>query len=475
MPSLPLALIAILAAALPAGEVPPDASLGFTEVVGRALLANPRYRRDAIAWETALDSSRLAGLGFTLRPTLSLSATQAEGDVRDEFARAGISLRTVGLGDFSVDSTLAHCKYMPLGASCADPDNYGTSLTLTWTYDLAQGQNLRIRGAPLTRSAWDLEVAHIALFRARQEAVAQAIQRFLSLRRTDRQLEIQEQSVFDNERSLRNAQILFDLKVRPGREVSQASLQLAEANLSRLDAAASLTSSWENLNRFLDQPLDTRFDLDTALLPVPAELPDLEAAVAGRNSLDTAVEAAISIGRAKLSLLELRDSLRWPVFLSLTGGGFGEGRTADEAIFQGSHRDAAASLTVQVPLDRRDASIRRDNAERALDRTRISFEETHADLERDLRAAHREIARSAAALEISHTRLTQAGENFRMQEISYQQGLADLDALQIAQRGLVNAQTGLAAAEDALASAWIAWWRGTDADLAALFAPEEKG
>lgn len=474
VPSLPLALVAILAAVPPAGEdVGAPEALGFAAVVERALAANPRYRRDAISWQTAQDSSRLAGLGFSLRPTFSLSATQAEGDVRNELARAGISLETVSLGEFSIDSSLSHCKYMPLGTSCADPDNYGTAVTLTWSYDLARGQDPRIRGAALTRSAWDLESARIAVFRARQEAAAQAIQRFLSLRRTDRQLEIQEQSLADNERNLKDTQTLFDLELRPAREVSQAALQLDEAKLSRLDAEEALTTSWETLNRFLDLPLDTRAPLDPSLLAVPAEEPDLEATVAGRGALNTGVLAAISLSQAQLSHLEAEDALRWPISLALTGGGFGEGDTPDEAIFHGNHTDAAASLSVQVPLDRRSERIQRDNSERSLAQARISFAETDADLERDLRAAHREIGRAVAALEINRSRLAIAEDNFRMQQVSYQQGLADLDSLQASQRGLVSAQTGLAAAEDALATAWIGWWRLTDVDLAARFLPED--
>lgn len=462
-----LALFAALASAGPA-----DGAWGFAEVIERALSMNPSHRQEVLSWETAQDTARLAPIDFTVRPTMDLRATQAEGDVRDEDLDLAASLDTLRLGEFSLAASLEHCKYMPLGTTCSDPENYSSSITLTWSYDLFRDQDPRIRGAALRRSAWAFQEAALDYFAGRQDTVSQAVQRFLSLRRQVRNLEIRAQSVEDNERALAQTRLLNDLGLVAEREVGQARLRVEESRLDLLFAEEGVESAWESLNRFLDLPLSARFPLAGDPLPVPEGIPALDDWVAGRRLLDRSVRADLSLARTEQSLLEARDALRWPVTLSVSGGGFGDGRDPDEAIFHGHHTDASASLTVEVPLDRRRERIALDNTERSWESAKITRAAADDDFLRELQASHRAIRQARAALVISAAQLASAEENYAAQELAYQQGVTDLDTLQNAQRSLVNAQVGLTQAEDNLATAWLDWWRLTDDDLAGRYLPE---
>lgn|GEM_PF-6085015 len=443
--------------------------LSYQDAIKTSLQQSPNYLQNLLNYENSLNNWKISRTEFSIRPDMSFSLLDSEGSDRSESLNTSFNLDTVYLGDFSVSYNLNHCNVWSVG-TCLDSQNYQESSNLTWTIPLGKGSSVLMKTKSIVRSDWSLEEAQINLFKNKQNTISSAVQLWLGLRNSLKQLEIRQQNLENSEEFLRQQNVKFDLELIAKSALTQSAYQRDQSKLSLLNAEESVESSWENLNTYLGHEANLRGTLDVNLPIAPRETPNLKMALDNYVGFSTIKIAKISLDRNELSLKESEDAMRWNIALTNRAFGSGEGSSFGNVSDEGNTH--TATISINIPLDRRDEKAAYENSKNNYESAKIGYSENVKQFKLDLTSNHRLIEKRIRELELQESAFQLATETYNTTLRGYQGGLNSLQDYLTAESSYVNAQLGVTNAEESLRNAWIQWWKLTDEDLEKIFLEE---
>tara|TARA_Y100000994_G_scaffold249237_1_gene259854 strand:+ start:2867 stop:4258 length:1392 start_codon:yes stop_codon:yes gene_type:complete len=443
--------------------------LSYQDAIKTSLNQSPNYLQNLLSYENSLNNWKISRTEFSIRPDMSFSLLDSEGSDRNESLNTSFNLDTVYLGDFSISYNLNHCNVWSVG-TCLDSQNYQESSNLTWTIPLGKGSSVLMKKKSIIRSDWSLEEAQINLFKNKQNTISSAVQLWLGLRNSLKQLEIRQQNLENSEEFLRQQNVKFDLELIAKSALTQSAYQRDQSKLSLLNAEESVESSWEDLNTYLGHAADLRGTLDVNLPIAPREVPDLKTALENYSAFSTMKIAKISLDRNELSLKEAGDAMRWNIALTNRAFGSSEGSSFGNISDQGNTH--TTTISIDVPLDRRDERTTYENSKNNYASAEIEYSEDIKEFKLDLTSNHRLIEKRIRELELQESAFQLATETYNTTLRGYQGGLNSLQDYLTAESSYVNAQLGVTNAEESLRNAWIQWWKLTDEDLEKIFLEE---
>ena len=437
--------------------------LSYQDAIRTSLEQSPNYLQNLLNYENSFNNWKISRTEFSIKPDMSFSLNDLEGPDRNESLNTSFNLETVYLGDFSISYNLNHCNAW--SQTCLD--SHQESSNLTWTIPLGKGSSILMKRKSILRSDWSLEEAQINLFKNKQNTISSAVQLWLGLRNSLKQLEIRQQNLENSEEFLRQQNVKFNLELIAKSALTQSAYQRDQSKLSLLNAQESVESSWEDLNTYLGHEANLRGTLDSNLPIAPREVPDLKTTLENYAEYSAVKISKISLDRSQLSLEEAEDAMRWSISLTNRAFGNGEGSSFGNISDQGNTH--TSTIAIDIPLDRRNEQNSYENAKNNYESAKIAYSENVKQFKLDLTSNHRLIEKRVRELELQESAFQLATETYNTTLRGYQGGLNSLQDYLTAESSYVNAQLGVTNAEESLRNAWIQWWKLTDEDLEKIF------
>jgi len=397
---LSIALVGGLA--LPARAQPGSRQVSVADVAAAVLQSNLQLR--AAAFDVAVAQAQLA------------QARGARGP------QAGLA------GGYTLN------QQQPFGL---DPNVYAMGVAIT--YPLSTGGSLE---AQIALAEANLRGAQATYQRAKQQVVYAAEQTYLQGLLAFESMAAAQRAIDAATESLRVAQAKFSAGASARFDVLQAEVAAANAEQIKVQAQTGVANAQATLNAALNLSLDTPLELTGALMPQPGEATLADAiARALRDRPDlVALQSRIAAAQAGLDLAR---SGGQPI-VSL-----GTGYALSNAGGLSPYAFGNWSVSLNVVLSVFDGGVTQEKIRQAqfqLEQLKVRDAQTRQQVELEVRQAWLAAQRATGELTAATKAVEQGRESARLASARYQAGVGT--SLE-----LLSAQSGLAQAEQALASA----------------------
>lgn len=397
---------------------------------------------------------------FSAAPTVSGTFTRndrADGNSRSTgwghaaSISASKSIRTGGTFTFSWDRS---DDWSDTDSSAQDRSGTNT-WSAAFTQPLLQGAGIELNTASLAEARMNEQSSLLDHRDNIINVVNETIYAFRTYARTARELEISKASLARSRQNLEMNRLLVEMRRLPANEVIQTELDVANQELAFEGAMSELDNARLELLKVLD--------MDQATQITPREETDLQEvrpdydtclAIAFENRADY-LEAQMDIKRARISLMEAEDNMKWTLDLT-SGASISDENSRGDANTTDINWEVGLSLEIPLygDLTREQTLL---SAENSLKQAELDLEETRESIILEVRDGVREVgtrlkrvgmarrSRELAekTLAVEKEKLA-AGRTTTFQVVSFQNDLVDsLNTELDARVEYLNALTGL--------------------------------
>ena len=287
-----------------------------------------------------------------------------------------------------------------------------------------------------------LEVSRQSSETIRQDVILQVRQQFYLTHTDQEALRIQEEQVKNQRHHLRQAQGYYKAGLQARNEVTKAASDLANAELTLVQAKNTLELDWVSLNVNMGLPRNTAYELQLA--PVEQEFLDLipenvvELAYLSRPEAHQ-VRAQIE---STLYQMEAQYANRYPTLSASAGTGV---RGADLPLPYFWTVGMVLNLNIfNGYLDRHAADSLRFQAEALAEQ----LEQTQQQIYKEVMSAYLTLVNARSAIIVSRSNLSSSQDNYRLADQRYTAGLGSNLEYQDAQVILVRSRIGEVTAQN---------------------------
>ncbi len=287
-----------------------------------------------------------------------------------------------------------------------------------------------------------LRIAELELNRVSQVVKIAVVTAYYNLQNTDENVRIQEKSVENSQRSLKDTQALERAGVGTKFDVLQSQVQLANSQQSLLTAVASQLIARRELARQLEYPRNLDLSAADKIIPAPDWKLSLEdtiiLALRNRSELDTQkLQREVALDRARASIARLGPQVSLFANLdtadnfSQVGGfalGYRIGANVSISLFDGGVASA------QVDQSKADQALAESRFQQSASQVRFDVEQPFINLQsrrKQIDTATKAVEQSTEALRLARLRLS-AGVGTQLEVIRAEDDLtrADVNRLQ---------------------------------------------
>jgi len=270
-----------------------------------------------------------------------------------------------------------------------------------------------------------LQSAELALEEARHRVISEAIARFLSAVRVQRQAEIAAASKREADELVRIAQEKLSRGKLAEIEVMEARVSAESAAVVSRKAQSAAAGALDELKNFLGLPLEQEVHptYDEAALQGPSDLGEsllIERALAQRSDLK---QLALGIRSAELGVRQAEARARPAVFLS---GGYsrsGQAESISESFQKLVNPSWSVGIATVASLTRREDRARTEQARSALRFARLGEQARRDEVRLEIRRLIRELQDAAANSALLAETVKMAEENLRIRQVQFDHGL----------------------------------------------------
>jgi outer membrane protein TolC len=324
---------------------------------------------------------------------------------------------------------------LSLNSSPGESQNLNLSLqyTLYDGYPGGRGQ------ANYEKAEQNWELQQLSWEKTRQDIVFSVKQAYFTLIQEVRMLEVNAQTIQQLEKQLEQAKEFYKAGTAPKMDITQAEMELANANLDRLRSLNSLRAARMNLNILLGLDISTPIQVveDLKFTPIKYDL---------NESLPEAYQKRIELKQLEFNKragevnLNLAKSDKLPTITINSGYGWQE-------VFYPSpleKKDWNLGVTVNIPiLDSGLRNLKIEEAQMELHNLGIREEQTKITIRQEVEQAITGLEMAAASKEVIEQALAQTQENYRLTQERYKAGLAPVQDVLSAGVSLAKAQINL--------------------------------
>jgi TolC family type I secretion outer membrane protein len=286
--------------------------------------------------------------------------------------------------------------------------------------------NIQSAIASAEASAADLETT-------KQSVIFNTKQAYYTVLSTQRLQYVAEETVRQNQKHLEEAQARFDVGIAPRFDVTQAQVQVSNAELSLVDARNNVALGFETLRRAMGQPEPIRATLVDALDYSPVAVKDediIEQAYAQRPELASL--------RAQQRAAEKNISAIKKQFLPSVSGAAQYNWTGREYPLQ---EGWSWGVTLSVPIFDNILTVPQlGEAQATLRNLQAQEEDLHQQVTLEVRQSLLNVRRATESIRVSEENLRQAQENLDLAEGRYAAGVGNIIEVTDAQVSLTSAQ-----------------------------------
>ncbi len=429
--------ITFVGLAILAPTVPANAQIGFTNNLGTAApLVVPTTpsqvkieRTKPITLQEALDLANRSNRDI-IQARINVDRNKA---VLEEAEAARMPTVSASAGYTYTDSAQARLGNISSGIDSSTISQPITG-TVTLNYNIFSSGQVETN---IKAAENQLRVAELELNRISQTVRIAIATAYYNLQNTDEQVRIQEKSVQNSERSLKDTAALERAGVGTRFDVLQSQVQLANSQQALLDAQARQAISRRELVRQLEYPAN--LDLSAAdkierATDWKLSLEDtILLALKNRSELDTQkLQREIARDRARISLSRLGPQVN--VFTNLdiadnfsqTGGfalGYRVGATVSMSLFDGGVANA------QVNQAKADQALAESRFQQSANQVRFDVEQPYLNLQsrrKQIETSTKAVEQSTEALRLARLRLS-AGVGTQLEVIRAEDDLTRAD------------------------------------------------
>lgn len=353
-------------------------------------------------------------------------------------------------------------------ASMTNPFGPNTSYNPTFTFQvvqpLIQGFGKPVVEAAL-RNALDDELINRLSFKNQAiTTITTTISDYLNVVSAYQQLKIDYQTLYDNERTVKDDRINIAAGKLAGSEIVQAQSAVATAKAQIAADQTSIKSATNTLLNDLGLPPETKikppdnfqFQDMIQLLTGGAELPDEKASrVVGVKNSITYQTQRITIRTLERSLLVAKNSNEWQLNLTAEesrGGGSGDsgGSAGIKSLYDSNTYSSQVGLALNIPIDNVNNQSAIVNAEVSLENAKIQLQEQYRQLIETINTDYFTLKNNYTQLLLSQNALNLQKQTYNYSQQKYAAGL-------ISQTDLLTVQDQLILDKQSLLSSEISY------------------
>ena len=351
-------------------------------------------------------------------------------------------------GQFVVSSSLDKRRFISEipGASDDTNSDYQGKMAIDFVQPLLRGGGFNVNLSNVRLGRLSEMSAELQDFVARNDVVLDVIQRFYLIAITASDIEVNLASLDVDDKSIRDAQTLYEKGWAIPNEVSLARVQYLNDELKFIQLEQKLQDQIQALLGVLGLPLDTAISVrdltGSALDARQAGIPDADTAV--HEALADRAElllAEIALQRSRILADNARNDTLPNLDLTASYGDTEVNSHSRDALDLDEHRERSVGLALTIPLPNIPRKEARKRAELDVETAKTDREIRERGIRLDVESLQRQMKRTEESIEVLKRTLEQAKFSFEQESQLYLYAQVTSNDVRLAQEKYFQAQT----------------------------------